>query len=651
MASKEELISQYGNEAQTYFCLRDCGWTHKGSCAVMGNINQESGFRTDAISFDGFQSLGICQWTDSRRTKLENFLRERNYPITSLEGQVKFLDYETKAGYSSLYTALTTETPLTLEELTRKFCREWERPAEEYANYPRRIESAQLYYSRYEGAYGNATGYIDFNITTAKLISSDNFEYIQQEEEQQPTYSQSTTQTIKNLLNNIPSTGGTNSTTGTASLLERVIEQSNRKISSPPKISTFGDEVRGTLLPVYPTLVEAPFAEVTIGDVTFGTYNVYKNYSSYPNYVQSVDIVKTNGTINEYTINLIHQISPGDNPNYIAELLSATGYNEIQISYGDANYGKYYRDVNALLTGVKTFFDFAGCNIRYTLTATSLSYLMATTKMNFPAVTDKPSNVIIDLMEKQSELITSYFPGMRNITDVTAMGLIPTNDKEVEIGAVKNKNILEYISYLTSLMQDENDELSEKSSYYLTVNDEHLNGLQNTFSIKEIISDKINPNSLIYEVDVGYPDDNLVYDFTINSNYAWAATYSDAGKLTNYQYDIGNDGTINQQKALPLLSSALSANNALIDTNMWKQLTRFPITATLTLKGLSAPILLLTYIKVNNYYFGNKRITSGLYIVTEQRDSISGSGCRTSLGLTRVASDIESIAIDGRVRT
>ena len=103
MATKAELIQTYGNEAKTYFYLRELGWTHKGTCGVMGNINQESGFRTTAVSFDGYGSLGICQWTFGRRANLEKFLQQKGYALDSLEGQCKFLDYETKTGYSSLY--------------------------------------------------------------------------------------------------------------------------------------------------------------------------------------------------------------------------------------------------------------------------------------------------------------------------------------------------------------------------------------------------------------------------------------------------------------------------------------------------------------------------------------------------------------------
>ena len=652
MATKEELITQYGNEARTYFYLRELKWTHKGTCAVMGNINQESGFSTTAISFDGYGSLGICQWTGGRRTNLENFLKARGFTNDSLEGQCAFLDFETKKGYVDLYKSLTQDTTYTLKELTDKFCREWERPAEAYANYPRRESSAQTYYDRYNGAYDGAS-FGNLSLAASTVLSADNYDYVEQEEEEQNTLTsgQSTVQAFKDAIANVSFSAVSSAVKNAAEMIENIVEQANVGFPNKPTEYSFKDEVHGATLPVYPTFVQAPFGEITLGGVSFGTYNVYKQYKSYPNYVQSIEITKTNGTINEYTIRLIHQIALGDNPNYIAELLSATGYNKIKIAYGDANSRKYFIDVDALLIGVSTSFDFANCNITYTLRATSLSYLTATTRLNFPATTDKPSNVILDLLKNQEQLITDYFTGMRDMTAVMELGLIPTNDKKVEIDAVKDKTVLEYISYLVSLMQDEVVEIADKSTYYLVVNDDNYNDMGNTFSIHEVISDNIIPDSLVYEVDVGYPDNNLVYDFSVSTDYAWSIAYSDAQKITDYKYEINDIGDLLKKSSSVLLPTTLSNNDFTIDSNMWKQLTRFPISANLTVKGLMAPIPLMTYIRVNNYYFGNRRITSGLYILTEQKDTINGNGCVTVLGLTRVASDVESIGIDGRVRT
>lgn len=656
---QQELIEQYGNEARTYYFLRDLKWTHKGTCAVMGNINQESGFRTNAISFDGYGSLGICQWTGGRRTNLENFLREHGYQVTSLEGQCKFLDYETKNNYATLYKCLTESCSYTLAELTTKFCKEWERPAEQYANYPRRTSSAETYNTRYANTYaGGDSEYgsslnIDFNKTTEQLSSSDNFSYIQQEEETKQTYESVNTlaQQFKNLQENKIDYQSVSGTVGSIlQQIENLAKQANIKSYTPKQFESVS-ALEGSTLPIYTTLVEAPFGEITLGGVTFGTANVSKKYASYPNYVQSISIKKTNGTINEYNVVLVHQIAPGDNPNYIAELLSSVGYNRIKISYGDAASGKYFQDIDALLIGVQTNFDFTGNRITYTLQATSLSYLTATTKLSFPSTTDKPSNVIKKLLNEYSDLIADYFSGMQNMTYVESAGLIPSDDKEVEIDEATNKTLIEYLAYLVALMVNENPEFADKSSYYLTINDEVVGEVGHTFSIREVFADNIKPASFMYEVNIGYPDENMIFDFNISTNYAWTATYETANKITKYKYDIDDNGKMLSSRQFSLLNSTNTSSDFEIDMNTWKQLTRFPISATLTTKQLVAPIMLLNYIKVNNYYFGNKRLTSGLYIVTEQTDTISGSGCRTTLGLTRVASDVEALTIDGRIAT
>ena len=68
-------------------------------------------------------------------------------------------------------------------------------------------------------------------------------------------------------------------------------------------------------------------------------------------------------------------------------------------------------------------------------------------------------------------------------------------------------------------------------------------------------------------------------------------------------------------------------------------MTQYPITAQLTIKGLLRPSILMSYVKINTYFFGHKHISSGLYIITKQEDSISDQGYRTTLNLTRVGGD------------
>lgn len=70
-------------------------------------------------------------------------------------------------------------------------------------------------------------------------------------------------------------------------------------------------------------------------------------------------------------------------------------------------------------------------------------------------------------------------------------------------------------------------------------------------------------------------------------------------------------------------------------------MTEYPIKATVTLKGLLRPALLMTHVRINVIFpGGRKHISSGLYVVTDQTDSISGNGYTTTLGLLRVGKDI-----------
>jgi hypothetical protein len=65
----------------------------------------------------------------------------------------------------------------------------------------------------------------------------------------------------------------------------------------------------------------------------------------------------------------------------------------------------------------------------------------------------------------------------------------------------------------------------------------------------------------------------------------------------------------------------------------------YPINAKLTIKGLLKPALLMSYVKINTYFYGHKHTSSGLYIITKQEDNIDASGYRTTLSITRISGD------------
>ena len=44
----------------------------------------------------------------------------------------------------------------------------------------------------------------------------------------------------------------------------------------------------------------------------------------------------------------------------------------------------------------------------------------------------------------------------------------------------------------------------------------------------------------------------------------------------------------------------------------------------------------MTSVRLNVYYYGRKHISSGLYVVTKEEDSVSEAGFKTKLSLLRV---------------
>ena len=78
------------------------------------------------------------------------------------------------------------------------------------------------------------------------------------------------------------------------------------------------------------------------------------------------------------------------------------------------------------------------------------------------------------------------------------------------------------------------------------------------------------------------------------------------------------------------------------DISWYTKLTKFPISAAITIQGLLRPATLMTYIRINVIFpGGHKHIASGLYIVTKQIDTINANGYRTQLSLTKIAGDNE----------
>lgn len=93
------------------------GLSTAAACGVVANIYYESGCVADIIengyTWDNGGGYGICQWTNyprtaayGRRTSLVSFCERRGYDYKSLNGQLKYLQYELTTGYYSVLNSL-----------------------------------------------------------------------------------------------------------------------------------------------------------------------------------------------------------------------------------------------------------------------------------------------------------------------------------------------------------------------------------------------------------------------------------------------------------------------------------------------------------------------------------------------------------------
>lgn len=407
--------------------------------------------------------------------------------------------------------------------------------------------------------------------------------------------------------------------------------------------------------------VEVPYIWVIMGGYAFGTYSkssaqvidasgryVKQFTATYPNFVQSLVVDKVGGSLNNYSLSLVYAVRPGEDPNKIDKIISSiANTRKITIAYGDLNTPNFsYKDEEALITSIETDVDTMSATIRYTIRAVSAATCLQAGNFSFPKRTAKPSSVIMELLGQASRGLQDVFPGMRNKSLVAQHNLIATDDRVVPIQAKTNITIFDYLKYLVSCMScltDAANSITKRHRYILTIQDDLTGTFGGPyFTVKKVATSMSEVNSLdMFEVDIGYPSANIVTDFSIQDNQSYALLYNYAARTqqSEYVYRVNDQG---EQEAI--YSPALSTSRRLYisteaDRNWWSQVTQYPISASLTLKGLLRPAMLMTYIKVNVLFNGQKHNSSGIYLITSQQDSVSAQGYRTSLGLVRIAGD------------
>ena len=399
-----------------------------------------------------------------------------------------------------------------------------------------------------------------------------------------------------------------------------------------------------------PTLVESPFIIADIGGYRFGTYHAEGYGSSlrvtYPNFMESVQITKVNGTVNTYQLNFIYQVRAGQDPNLLDKIFSsAANDRKIILEYGDWNSPSYiYKEEVCIITNIKSSLDMNSSCIKYVLSCTSDAIGLASMTYDFPSRYEKPSDVLKQMVRSSKYGLREVFSGMLNSLD----SLISSNDKKVNLSAQTGITPLAYMNYLVGSMINYNnseEKVIQDSVYVLTIHDDRTDNYSGSyFRVTEV-----SPNTRTlatpdtYEVDVNFPGDNFVTNFTLNDDQSWAILYkfSEQVNQEKYTYNISDEGAIVSQYAPVLARSSFDTFSA-ARSSWWTKMTQFPIQASLTIKGLTRPAILMNYVKVNVWFAGGqKHISSGLYIITKQVDTLNNTGYKTTLSLLRVGGDTD----------
>lgn len=414
------------------------------------------------------------------------------------------------------------------------------------------------------------------------------------------------------------------------------------------------------------TRVQVPWIKITIGDIyTFGVFDSEtrslmsdekKSYIKafnvqYPNYVKNLKITKINGQINKYTLGISYPITQFDDPNFFEKVFSAgSGGRKIVFSYGDISQpGFIYREEEAIITKVGQTFSLESSRIDYTVEAVSTSSLKVSGTGNHISSGKKvkPSDEIKKLFKTDTSL-QNMFTGMR-ASDLDKY--ISGDDKAVELEDKEDIGSLDYLNYLVSCMQPvDAPEGLPTANYILTIHDNSANSNESApagttgpfFKVTKV--DKAVANADAFVLTVGYNTSTIVTNFAVENNESYALYFEYQNKLHPKKYvrRLNNFGQWIDEYC-PVITTDVNTKVATANNeNWWKLITAFPINASVTIVGLLRPATLMQYVRLNVVFpGGHKHISSGLYLVTKQEDSLDENGYFTTLGLTRLSGDEE----------
>lgn len=382
--------------------------------------------------------------------------------------------------------------------------------------------------------------------------------------------------------------------------------------------------------------IQVPWVKVTIGDYTFGVFDEQtkkmnidglgfcKTYSiQYPQYIQNLQVLKINGQVNNYTLEIHYPVTQYDDPNFFEKVFSSVSRTrKIIFTYGDAETPGYiYKNEEAIITDVNQNFDLMSGVIQYTIKAISSAALTTDGSITKPAPGKKvkPSDEIKKLF-KENKSLQNTFTGM-SIADLDK--LIAGDDAEVALESKQNISALDYINYLAGCMIPSGTAPGiSKDIYILTIYDDSVTNADRNLSKKGPYFTITKVSTVMdhrdaYEIDIGVQSSTIVRNFSIedHANYAIYYEYQNLAHPENYVRRIDSDGNWEDVYAPTSMYKGFKFDTKASDMVWWTKATKFPITATIRVQGLLRPATLMQYVRLNVIFPGGKNTYPVVYIL------------------------------------
>lgn len=172
--SGEAGITSGSPQERFWQFFTNSGFSKAATAGMMGNIDQESGFKGTAVELSGGGGFGIIQWTDTkgspRRSNLEKYAAEKGKEPGDFQMQMEYLLYELEntnnwisknpqgMGTHPYSEFKTTNDP---EWAAAAFCWGYERPAPKSANISGRKKWARTHFDNFKNwtpSASSATG-------------------------------------------------------------------------------------------------------------------------------------------------------------------------------------------------------------------------------------------------------------------------------------------------------------------------------------------------------------------------------------------------------------------------------------------------------------------------------------------------------------